>query len=100
MGSYLDDSSSGLSISDSWRTRLTWLLTTARSMSWKPSVCCPDHLAVDDGLFETLVQRIHWLLGEKVEIETYAKEDGMHIVLKDMDYGMDGELFNMKEEDE
>lgn len=60
----------------------------------------PDHLAVDDGLFETLVQRIHWLLGEKVEIETYAKEDGMHIVLKDMDYGMDGELFNMKEEDE
>jgi len=59
----------------------------------------PNHLTTD-GQFQTLVDQIAWLLGGQVEIETYSKDDGIHIVLKDVDYGMDGELYSTKEEDE
>jgi hypothetical protein len=59
----------------------------------------PIHLTTD-GQFQTFVNQIAWLLGNQVEVEVEHHDDGIHIVLKDVDYDMDGELHSTKEEDE
>lgn len=59
----------------------------------------PIHLTTD-GQFQTLVDQIAWLLGNQVEIEVKHHGDDIHIVLRDTDIGMDGEMYSTKEEDE
>ena len=63
------------------------------------SVSMPVELETD-GTVGTLAKQVAWLLGGEVEVTYESHENGLHIVLKDIDYDMSQELFSTKEEED
>jgi hypothetical protein len=53
-----------------------------------------------NGQVSMLCKQVAWLLGGEVEVTWHSTDDGLHLVCKDLDYDMSGEIYKTNEEDE